>query len=160
MEKVDLSALELTERVVQINRVSKVKKGGKRLHFSAVVVVGDGAKHVGVGLGKANEVADAVRKATENARKTVVRVDLDGRTLPYEVRTKLGASCIFLKPASPGTGVIACEPVRAVLELAGVKDVLTKSLGSKNTVNLVKATMKGLLKMKEIRQMIEFRKQI
>jgi small subunit ribosomal protein S5 len=158
MEKVDLSALELTERVVQINRVSKVKKGGKRLHFSAVVVVGDGKCHVGVGLGKANEVADAVRKGTENARKEIVRVDLNRGTIPYEVRSKWGATYVLLKPASPGTGVIACNPVRAVLELAGVKDVLTKSLRSNNTVNLVKATMKGLLEMKEMQRVIDLRK--
>jgi len=158
MEKIDLSALELTERVVQINRVSKVKKGGKRLHFSALVVVGDGKSYVGVGMGKANEVADAVRKATENARKEVMRVELNAGTIPYEVRSKWGASCIFLKPASPGTGVIACEPVRAVLELAGVKDVLTKSLGSNNPVNLVRATMKGLVEMREFRKVIELRK--
>ncbi|MCH7759867.1 30S ribosomal protein S5 [candidate division TA06 bacterium] len=160
MEKVDLSALELTERVVQINRVSKVKKGGKRLHFSAVVVVGDGVRHVGVGLGKANEVADAVRKGTECARKEIVRIELNGRTIPYEVRSKWGASLIFMKPASPGTGVIACEPVRAVLELAGVKDVLTKSLGSNTINNLVRATMKGLLQMKELRKAIELRRTV
>ena len=158
MEKVDLSALELTERVVQINRVSKVKKGGKRLHFSALVVVGDSKNHVGVGMGKANEVADAVRKATENARKEITKVELNIGTVPYEVRSKWGATCIFMKPASPGTGVIACAPVRAVLELAGVKDVLTKSLGSNNPVNLVRATIKGLVEMKELRKIFQLRK--
>jgi len=153
-EKVELSSLELVERVVHVNRVAKVVKGGKRFSFSAVVVVGDENSYVGTGLGKANEVSEAIRKATEEARKNIVKINLTGGTIPHELEGKCGASRVLLKPASKGTGVIACNTVRAVLELAGVKDILTKSLGSNTATNLVKATMNGLLSIKD-REKIE-----
>jgi small subunit ribosomal protein S5 len=148
-EKIELSSLELSERVVNVNRVAKVVKGGKRFNFSALVVVGDENSHVGLGHGKASEVSEAIRKATENARKNIVKINLSGGTIPYGVDGKCGASRVMLKPASKGTGVIACETVRAVLELAGVKDILTKSLGSHKATNLAKAAMNGLLSIRE-----------
>ena len=139
----------LDERVVHIARVSKVVKGGRHFGFRAVVVVGDNNGSVGVGIGKAREVPEAIRKGTERARKSMVKVSLAGATIPHAVFTKFGASQVMLKPATPGTGVIAGGGVRAVLECAGVRDVLTKSLGSSNRLNVVRATMQALSEMHE-----------
>ncbi|MGQ9818794.1 MAG: 30S ribosomal protein S5 [Candidatus Kapaibacteriales bacterium] len=152
MGKIKASELDLKEKLVYVGRTAKVVKGGRRFGFTAIVVVGDFNGHVGVGMGKAAEVVDAVTKATESAKKNVVKVNLSGNTIPHEVISKFGASKVLIKPASPGTGVIAAGGIRAVLEYAGVKDVLTKSLGSSNPHNTVKATLKALMDLEDISQ--------
>lgn len=157
-EKIDTSELELTERLVSLNRVAKVVKGGKQLHFRALVVVGDGNGHVGVGLGKAREVPEAIHKAGIDARKDLVSVVMDGSTIPHEIFAKFGAAKVLLRPALEGTGVIAGGGVRAVLESAGVKDVLTKSLGSSNAINVVKATRLALASLRNPEEVVARRK--
>lgn len=157
MKKINPEGLDLKDRVVHISRVAKVVKGGRRFSFSAVVVVGDGGGHVGTGLGKANEVPDAIRKAVQNARRALIRVPLIDGTIPFEVTGEYGASRVVIRPASPGTGVIAGSGVRAVIESAGISDILTKSLGSNNPHNLVKAAIDGLSQLRTPEQVAGLR---
>ncbi|MFC1993238.1 30S ribosomal protein S5 [Chloroflexota bacterium] len=158
MSKIDPTELEISDKLVHINRVAKVVKGGKRLSFSALVVAGDGDGHVGIGIGKANEVPGAINKASAVARKSLIKVPLAGTTIPHEMTVKFGAARVLLKPASPGTGVIAGGSIRAVLEAAGIKDILTKSLGSANRTNVAKATVLGLSQLRQPKEEVAKRK--
>jgi small subunit ribosomal protein S5 len=156
--KIEPSELALNDKLIAINRVAKVLKGGKHLRFSALVVTGDGQGHVGIGLGKANEVPIAISKASATAKKNLVTVPMAGTTIPYQIRTKYGAADVLLKPAAPGTGIIAGGSVRAVLEAAGVKDILSKSLGSENKINVAKATILALTSLKNPQEELARRK--
>ena len=148
---------EYGDQVIAINRVTKVVKGGRRFRFAALVVVGDRKGHVGIGTGKANEVPDAIRKATEDAKKNMIEVPVINDTIPHEITGEYGAGKVFMRPASDGTGVIAGGAARAVLELAGIKDILTKCIGSRTKINVVRATFEGLRNLRTVEQVAEIR---
>ena len=156
--KIDPTELTLSDKLVYINRVAKVMKGGKRLSFSALVVTGDGNGHVGVGVGKAKEVPGAINKGGAIARKSLIKVPLAGTTIPHQIVVKFGAAKVLLKPAAPGTGIIAGGSVRSVLEASGIKDILTKSLGSSNKINVARATMLALSQLREPKEELAKRK--
>ncbi len=156
--KIDPTELALNDKLVYLNRVSKVVKGGKRLSFSALVVTGDGNGHVGIGVGKSKEVPEAINKAGATAKKNLIQVKMAGGTIPHEITASFGAAMVLLKPAAPGVGIIAGGSVRAVVEAAGVKDVLTKSLGSANQTNVAKATMRALSQLKDLKTELARRK--
>jgi small subunit ribosomal protein S5 len=158
ISKIDPTELALNDKLVYINRVTKVVKGGKRLSFSALVVTGDGNGHVGIGVGKANSVPEAINKAGATAKKNLIKVPLPRATIPHEITVRFGAANVLLKPAAPGTGIIAGGSIRAVVEAAGIKDILTKSLGSPNRINTAKATMLALSRLKEPKEEIARRK--
>ncbi|MFQ5825754.1 MAG: 30S ribosomal protein S5, partial [Dehalococcoidia bacterium] len=159
-EKIDASMLTLNEKLVNINRVAKVVKGGKRLRFTALVVVGDGEGHVGMGVGKAHEVPEAIRKGGVRGRKELIRVPLKGTTIPHETTVKYEAAKVLLKPAAPGTGVKAAGGIRAVMEAVGIRDILTKSLGNSNPINVVKATMLALASLRDPKEELARRRGI
>ncbi|OGO23874.1 MAG: 30S ribosomal protein S5 [Chloroflexi bacterium RBG_16_50_9] len=158
VSRIDTSELNLNDKLISINRVAKVMKGGKRLRFSALVVSGDSGGHVGIGIGKANEVPVAISKGGAQARKNLIKVILIGSTIPHEITAGFGAAKVFLKPAVPGTGVIAGGSIRAVLEACGIKDILTKSLGTSNPINTAKATMMALSQLKNPKEEVAKRK--
>lgn len=159
MARIDSNTLELTEVVVQnsVNRVSHVRKGGRNFSFTAMVVAGDRSGHVGVGRGKAGEVAEAIRKATEDSKKDIVKVPVVAGTIPHEVIGRFGAARVLLKPASPGTGIVASGGIRIVLDLAGIKDILTKSLGSSNSQNTIRAAVDGLRQLRDADEVCRIR---
>jgi small subunit ribosomal protein S5 len=158
ISKIDATDLALNDKLVYINRVAKVVKGGKRMRFSALVVTGDDAGHVGMGIGKASEVPEAVTKAGVVAKKHLIEVPLAGTTIPHEIKAKFGSSEVLLRPAGPGTGVIAGGSMRPVLEVVGIKDIIAKSMGSSNRINLAKATILALSQLKEVKGRVNQRK--
>lgn len=158
--RIDPAELLLNDKLIYLNRVSKVVKGGRRLSFSALVVVGDNNGHVGIGVGKSNEVPEAINKAGAVAKKNLIKVKMSDNTIPYKITVKYGAAKVMLKPAAPGTGIIAGGSVRAVVEAAGIKDILTKSLGSSSKINIAKATILGLSQLKNPKEEIAKRKGI